>query len=288
MPITPKMNLNLPVPTSTLGPAWAQQLNDALDKIDNHDHSSGSGTKVTPSGLNINAALDINNNNVLNVNTLELINQSATLSGVSYACSLQFSNGNFFIVNSGGTPVQLTNGNSIMSTTVVPGNPLMPSGTVLDYAGATVPAGFLLCDGSAVSRTTYADLFTAIGTVYGTGDGSTTFNLPNFAGRTSIGRGTYVDSVLGSVTRSIAQLIGAAAHFLTTGEMPSHNHTQDAHTHTVSGPGGGLIAGSGASYNINTTTVTTSSAQPTIQATGGGQSHNNMQPSLVVTKMIKT
>ena len=54
-------------------------------------------------------------------------------------------------------------------------------GSVMPFAGATVPFGWLLCDGSAVSRTTYKDLFSAIGTTYGVGDGVTTFNLPNIA-----------------------------------------------------------------------------------------------------------
>lgn len=56
---------------------------------------------------------------------------------------------------------------------------LMPTGVILPYSGTTAPTGFLMCDGSAVSRTTYADLFAVIGTTYGSGDGSTTFNLPN-------------------------------------------------------------------------------------------------------------
>ena len=57
-----------------------------------------------------------------------------------------------------------------------------PAGSISMYAGSTAPTGYLLCDGSAVSRTTYADLFTAIGTTYGVGDGSTTFNVPNVNG----------------------------------------------------------------------------------------------------------
>lgn len=66
----------------------------------------------------------------------------------------------------------------------------MPAGVIMDYAGSSVPTGWLECDGSAVSRTTYADLFTAIGTVWGAGDTSSTFNLPDLRGRTRIGRGT--------------------------------------------------------------------------------------------------
>ena len=65
----------------------------------------------------------------------------------------------------------------------------IPPGATLDYAGPTPPVGWLLCDGSAVSRTTYAALFTAIGTTWGAGDGSTTFNLPDLRDRTTVGRG---------------------------------------------------------------------------------------------------
>lgn len=61
---------------------------------------------------------------------------------------------------------------------------MMPTGSIIPFAGTTVPDGYLLCDGSAISRTTYADLFAVIGTVYGTGDGSTTFNIPNLKDRT--------------------------------------------------------------------------------------------------------
>lgn len=59
----------------------------------------------------------------------------------------------------------------------------MPTGTVLSFAGNTIPENYLLCDGSAVSRSTYADLFKVIGTTYGAGDGSSTFNLPNLVDR---------------------------------------------------------------------------------------------------------
>lgn len=57
--------------------------------------------------------------------------------------------------------------------------PLFPAGKVEAYAGSTIPDGYLLCDGSAVSRTTYSRLFSAIGTTHGAGDGSTTFNVPD-------------------------------------------------------------------------------------------------------------
>lgn len=65
---------------------------------------------------------------------------------------------------------------------------LVPAGVVMPYAGATAPTGWLLCDGSAISRTVYATLFAAVSTAHGTGDGSTTFNLPNYLGRFLRGR----------------------------------------------------------------------------------------------------
>ena len=64
---------------------------------------------------------------------------------------------------------------------------LVPTGTVLAFAGSSAPSGFLLCDGRAVSRTTYTSLFSVIGTTYGSGDGSTTFNLPDMRGRVAVG-----------------------------------------------------------------------------------------------------
>jgi len=67
---------------------------------------------------------------------------------------------------------------------------LLPAGTMVMYGGSTAPSGWLLADGSAVSRTTYAALFAAIGTTYGVGDGSTTFNLPDFRGVFPKGAGT--------------------------------------------------------------------------------------------------
>ncbi len=74
----------------------------------------------------------------------------------------------------------------------------MPAGVIMDYGGSSVPTGWLECDGSAVSRTTYAGLFTAIATTWGTGDGSTTFNIPDFRGRARIAKGT------GTVAESVA------------------------------------------------------------------------------------
>ena len=95
------------------------------------------------------------------------------------------------------------------------------AGIVQAYAGAVVPAGYLECDGSAVSRTTYAALYTAIGTTYGAGDGSSTFNLPDLARRTIAGAGGAATPALGNAVGAEG---GAEEHTLTVSEIPAHDH----------------------------------------------------------------
>jgi microcystin-dependent protein len=101
-----------------------------------------------------------------------------------------------------------------------------PSGTIKIYAGVDEPNGYLICDGRAVSRTTYADLFAAIGTRYGSGNGSTTFNIPNLKGKVIVG----YDSADASFN-TLGKTGGSKTHTLTISEMPSHTHTQNAHNH---------------------------------------------------------
>jgi|SRR6185295_7318463 len=120
---------------------------------------------------------------------------------------------------------------------------IVPSGTVLDFAGPTAPSGWTECDGSAVSRTTFASLFAAIGTTWGSGNGTTTFNVPDLRRRTCVGRGGSSSGTLGNTLGSVG---GEEDHVLSVGELaahnhgvsdPGHNHTQNAHTHTVTDPG---------------------------------------------------
>jgi len=243
-----------------------------------------------------------------------------------------------------------------------------PAGVVLPFAGTAEPSGWLFCYGQAVSRTTYAALFAALGTAYGAGDGSTTFNLPDCRERILAGKGdmggssasnrlqrsktvnfTSGNAVISGIAStsnlhagmlafhasipagttilsidSVSQLTlsaaptangtsqvirfgvldvntlgssgGAAQVALAAAEMPAHTHTgvtasAGAHTHT----GGASPSLQGTTENSAGATAsgTTGSAGAhthtlTIDSAGGGNAHNNVQPTMVINYIIKT
>ncbi len=273
---------------------------------------------------------------------------------------------------------------------------VLPAGVSFPFRGISAPAGFFIEDGSAVSRTTYANLFANIVTangfttqtftvtiatpavftkashgflggervrlsttgalptglnnstdyyvlfvssstfnvsltaggaainttgtqsgvhsylrsLYGLGDGSTTFNIPDSRGRVSIGSGTYTDSVSGSVVRNLGQHIGAEAHLLTATQTGVAAHTHNhPHTHTVatqywnsaSAPAGNAFTDTNnlsAATQDGLTPAVTSTANtavgsastntvPDPTTASAANSHNNMQPALVATHIIK-
>ena len=106
------------------------------------------------------------------------------------------------------------------------------TGMILPWAAALadIPTGYLGCDGAAVSRSTYSALFALVGTTHGAGDGSSTFNLPNFQNRMAIGKsGTYGLGTTGGATTATATISGSVSvtvdsHTLTTAQMPAHSH----------------------------------------------------------------
>jgi microcystin-dependent protein len=111
----------------------------------------------------------------------------------------------------------------------VEGNP-GKVGQVKFWAPSNAPDGWLVADGRAVSRTSYAELFAAIGTTYGSGDGTTTFNLPDFRGKVAVGRDAGVGANPNFDT--VGETGGTKTETLTEAQMPSHTHTQQPHTHS--------------------------------------------------------
>ena len=183
------------------------------------------------------------------------------------------------------------------------------SGMLMPYAGATAPTGWLLCYGQAISRTTYADLYSAIGTTYGPGDGSTTFNVPDLRGRVIAGKddmgGTSADRLTdqsgGLDGDVLGDTGGTETHTLVEAELAAHRHKLLS-TKTEAGSEYG--DGSGAndqksiarknSYN-NVTAYSlgyvSDSSEPTIAPsaeTGSDTAHNNVQPTIILTYIIKT
>lgn len=140
-------------------------------------------------------------------------------------------------------------------------------GAVDFTAAASAPTGWILANGAAVSRTAYARLFAAIGTTYGAGDGTTTFNLPDLRGRVPLGVGT-----LAADTYALANTGGEARHVLTTAEVAAHTHSGPSHTHT--GPShshgdGTLSAASAGSHNHDLPPARSSGASHTHHGSGG-------------------
>lgn len=151
-----------------------------------------------------------------------------------------------------------------------------PTGTMEMFAGAAAPAGWLLCDGAAISRTTYADLYALIGTTFGVGDGSTTFNVPDLRGRAPIGVGTGA----GLSARAMGDQAGEETHLLVAAEMPAHTHVyQTGLNVSLSSVGQNGLFGGG--------TPDDTSYKYDSEGAGSDTAHNNMQPSLAVNFIIK-
>jgi len=167
-----------------------------------------------------------------------------------------------------------------------------PPGAYMPFAGTTAPAGWLFMFGQAVSRTEYASLFAVLGTTYGPGDGATTFNLPDMRGRVPGGKDNMCGVAAGRLTTAgsgvngatLGATGGAETHALSETQMPAHTHDLALKYVTVGG------AGSARNYWTRSApdtlfdgTVTNGAASK-----GGGQAHNNTQPTLVANYIVKT
>ena len=153
----------------------------------------------------------------------------------------------------------------------------LPIGAIMPFGSNTIPENWLLCNGQAVSRTDYQELFNTIGTTYGSGDGFTTFNLPDLQGKIPVGKNANDTDF-----ETLGETGGEKTHTLTVNEMPSHHHQRKQSGRVLywdigSTTMGGLTSGENAeiSWERDTTDV------------GGGQAHNIMQPYIVQNYIIK-
>jgi microcystin-dependent protein len=189
----------------------------------------------------------------------------------------------------------------------------VPVGTIIPYAGSEAPAGWLFCDGQEVSRTEYAKLFAVIGTIYGAGDGSTTFNLPNLKGRVLVHRDNADTDF-----DTLGKIGGAKTHILTVDEIPSHSHSisdDGSHNHTISSDGDHIhsiqcctstscissISHKGEGWDRSASTKPAGAHNHggatgnngihnhggATGNTGSGQAHNNLQPYFVINYIIR-
>lgn len=177
------------------------------------------------------------------------INGNLTIGGQLSATSFYANRGNFYLDN----------------------YLLIPYGTIIQCAAVNVPQGWLLCNGASILKNSYLNLYNAIGYTYGGFDNN--FNVPDIRGRVPIGSG----SGAGLTNRILGNIGGAERHQLTVDEMPAHTHTENISSGNLP-----IENDTPDVYNNQTSSYTGNTG-----STGGDQSHNNMQPFIVLNYLIK-
>lgn len=162
------------------------------------------------------------------------------------------------------------------------GGTISPTGVVAPFAASVPPGGWLVCDGSAVSRAGYANLFSVIGTTWGAGNGSSTFNLPDLRGRTALGA---------NGSHALASTGGAETVTISTAQLPSHTHpiTDPGHFHASviadASNTGGTTAHTAATAGNTASAMTGITAT---DATGSGNPVTTISPYATLVWIIKT
>jgi microcystin-dependent protein len=229
------------------------------------------------------------------------VNGTLTASGVTdtgslSAASLSVSGTSTFTgIPSGPTATTGTNTTQLATTAFVnssiAANPSVLTGSLLMWPTASAPSGYLNCDGSAVSRTTYSALYAVVGTTFGTGDGSTTFNLPNYQDRMPIGKGT--------IAASIGATGGSATTTISQANLPNVSFpvTDPGHQHNTSVTGSLLFPATGATtisyggpgtYPATRFTMDNNTTGITVNSGGSGTAATTISPYLGINFIIKT
>ena len=262
-----------------------QNFTDVLNILKAHHHDPNiypTASQITNSGIADNAQ----------IRDTQLMSP-ITRSGLNHPSSLQvvtvpkggtghagFATGDILYAQNSTTLARLPAGSEGLVLAVKSGvpawdsSPSMPTGSVVMWSTTSAPSGWLLCDGSAVSRTTYASLFAVIGTTFGAGDGSTTFNVPNFKGRMPVGYNSAETEF-----DAIGETGGEKTHTLTAAEMPAHTHSIPSIVASVVNGGGTRTSNNDATNGQDS--IDTGSA-------GSGDPHNNLPPYLSLPFIIKT
>jgi microcystin-dependent protein len=265
------------------------------------------------------------------VSSYQVFDTLAHLNGQMIAFTPHTTNGATVTLNVdtlGAKPLRTAPGVELLAGTIIQGTPyiatynngdgafylqgfygspyLIPLGAGIDYWGATTPnSSFALATGQSISRTTYATLFSLFGTTYGSGDGSTTFNLPDKTGRVSAmqeATATRLTSTyFGGNSAALGAVGGGESTTLTASQIPAHSHpntlSDPGHSHgqNLPVPGGGSayyesVTGSSTStlWNpINTISAATGITINNANNTGGGSPHRTVPPTIVCNYIIR-
>lgn len=177
-------------------------------------------------------------------------------------------------------PMTSVSGEDLRSDITVPGVDIyaLPVGAIVPWPGADIPSGWYVCDGRPLLRTDHQVLFQVLGTIYGAGDGLTTFNLPDLRGRAVVGLdnmgGVPANIIQGEWSRGLGMTGGEDSHVLSIGEMPPHSH-------------GYGFATVGGRYDGHSSPLFNATEWRETASTGGGLPHNNIQPSMALNWIIK-
>ena len=297
------------ISTNTPGNVAAAGDDDTSARAD-HVHATpsfGSTGELAQIGT---TAAQGNNDKFARINHVHVLGLDSVIAGTVAAGAIDSSD-----VFTSGVVDSLAIGTEAVGRAAIEVSQRIPIGSLMPFAGATAPSGWLFCDGTSLAVSAYGPLHAVIGYQYG-GSGAN-FNVPDLRGRVPVGLDNIggTDAARLTAANTLGGTGGTETHTLTSAQIPAHTHTQTAHNHTQSSHNhnqnahahstGTTVTGSGfISFNAgaeggstttgNQTAVNQAATAVNIAATavnqdtGGGGSHNNLQPYLLINYIIKT